>query len=363
MKSEELARMLSGLRGKLLRADKPTEKVRLALDSRLSALVCFGSRLLTLRSRLFWLSTGDVCAQLDHRLFAAAPLPGDPGGGGCARRSGRCRCATWTSTPSPTPRRCRCRSTPSPRRSVPEEVERQITFPIEQVISGLPGLQQLRSVSKFGLSQVVVTFDDGTDIYFARQVINERLGTVELPPGIERPKMGPVATGLGEVFHYVVNRRGRSNLTELRTDPRLDHQARSCARCRARPRSTRWGGYEKQYQVRIDPDRLHQARPDLRPGGRGRRAEQPQRRRRQHPPEQPDAPGPRPGPHGQRRADREHRRHGPGRRADPRPRRGRRARSATRSAAAPSPPTARAKWCSAWASCSWARTATTSPGA
>lgn len=86
----------------------------------------------------------------------------------------------------------------------PEEVERQVTFPIEQVISGLPGLEKLRSISKFGLSQVVVTFEEGTDIYFARQLINERLTTVELPQGIERPRMGPVSTGLGEVFHYVV---------------------------------------------------------------------------------------------------------------------------------------------------------------
>src|SRR5581483_1436475 len=75
----------------------------------------------------------------------------------------------------------------------PEEVEQQITFPIEQVIGGLPGLEQLRSVSKFGLSQVVVTFKDGTDIYFARQLVNERLTTAELPAGVERPKMGPVA--------------------------------------------------------------------------------------------------------------------------------------------------------------------------
>src|SRR5438477_9674771 len=60
----------------------------------------------------------------------------------------------------------------------PEEVEQQITFPIEQVISGLPRLESLRSVSKFGLSQVVVTFADSTDIYFARQLINERLTTV-----------------------------------------------------------------------------------------------------------------------------------------------------------------------------------------
>src|SRR5438132_5541758 len=96
----------------------------------------------------------------------------------------------------------------------PEEVERQITFPIEQAIGGLPRLQQLRSVSKFGLSQVVVTFDDGTDIYFARQVVNERLGAVELPPGVARPTLGPVATGLGEVFHYVVTSPGY-DLSEL----------------------------------------------------------------------------------------------------------------------------------------------------
>lgn len=84
----------------------------------------------------------------------------------------------------------------------PEEVETQITFPVEQALSGLPKLQSLRSISKFGLSQVVVTFEDGTDIYFARNVVNERLGAASLPAGVERPKMGPVSTGLGEVFHY-----------------------------------------------------------------------------------------------------------------------------------------------------------------
>ena len=90
----------------------------------------------------------------------------------------------------------------------PEEIERQITFPVEQAISGLPGLDKVRSISKFGLSQVVVTFKDGTDIYFARQLVTERLGTVELPEGIQRPQMGPVSTGLGEVFHYVLTYQG-----------------------------------------------------------------------------------------------------------------------------------------------------------
>ena len=68
----------------------------------------------------------------------------------------------------------------------PEEVETQVTAPIEQALSGLPGLERLRSVSKFGLSQVAVTFQDGIDIYFARQLINERLNTVTLPDGSSR---------------------------------------------------------------------------------------------------------------------------------------------------------------------------------
>ena len=98
----------------------------------------------------------------------------------------------------------------------PEEVERQITFPVEQALGGLPRLENLRSISKFGLSQVVATFADGTDIYFARQVIAERLGTVDLPDGIAKPQMGPIATGLGEVFHYVLW-SDKVDLTELRT--------------------------------------------------------------------------------------------------------------------------------------------------
>src|SRR5438105_1630748 len=101
----------------------------------------------------------------------------------------------------------------------PEEVERQITFPVEQGIGGLPRLEQLRSISKFGLSQVVVTFADGTDIYFARQLITERLATVEIPEGLPRPRLGPVATGLGEVFHYLMtgSQKDATELMELRS--------------------------------------------------------------------------------------------------------------------------------------------------
>jgi heavy metal efflux system protein len=139
----------------------------------------------------------------------------------------------------------------------PEEVEQQITQPVEVAISGLPNLVGVRSVSKFALSQVTVTFEDGTDIYFARQLINERLGTIELPPDIERPEMGPVATGLGEVFHYLVVGKGDTpaSLTELTTvqnwiiAPQL-LQVAGVAEVNT------WGGLVKQYEVIVEPSQL-----------------------------------------------------------------------------------------------------------
>ena len=135
-----------------------------------------------------------------------------------------------------------------------EEVERQITAPIEQVIGGLPHVEQVRSISKFGLSQVSVVFADGTDIYFARQLVTERLGAVELPPGIERPQLGPVATGLGEVFHYIVRSRS-GDLMQARTvhDWVIKPALRTVAGV---AEVNSWGGYEKQFEVQIDPQRL-----------------------------------------------------------------------------------------------------------
>ncbi|XZE55857.1 efflux RND transporter permease subunit [Planctomycetaceae bacterium SH139] len=145
----------------------------------------------------------------------------------------------------------------------PEEIERQITYSIEQSLSGLPSLENIRSVSKFGFSQVVVTFEDGTDIYFARQVVGERLATVELPQGVNRPEMGPVATGLGEVFHYVltypeVDFRALPADERLRllTQLRTTHDWVVKPQLRTVPGTAEinsWGGYEKQFQVRLDP--------------------------------------------------------------------------------------------------------------
>ncbi|MDR0609786.1 MAG: CusA/CzcA family heavy metal efflux RND transporter [Planctomycetaceae bacterium] len=136
----------------------------------------------------------------------------------------------------------------------PEEIEKQITFPVEQSISGLPGLLEMRSVSKFGFSQVAVVFDDSIDIYFARQLINERLSTVELPDGIEQPQMGPVATGLGEVLNYIVIGQGTDE-TELRTIH--DWQIKPVMKyIPGTAEINTWGGFERQFQIRLDPDKL-----------------------------------------------------------------------------------------------------------
>jgi cobalt-zinc-cadmium resistance protein CzcA len=136
----------------------------------------------------------------------------------------------------------------------PEEIERQITIPVEQALAGLPGLIEMRSISKFGLSQVVLIFKDGTDIYFARNVINERLRTVELSPGIDTPQLGPVATGLGEVLYYIVTGKG-SDVSDLRTIH--DWVIRPVMRrVEGTAEINSWGGYVKQYHVRIDPHQL-----------------------------------------------------------------------------------------------------------
>lgn len=88
----------------------------------------------------------------------------------------------------------------------PLESEQRITYPVETALAGLPNLAYTRSLSRYGLSQVTVVFEDGTDLYFARNLINERLGVIKnaLPEGIE-PEMGPIATGLGEIFMYTVS--------------------------------------------------------------------------------------------------------------------------------------------------------------
>ncbi|MBK9991476.1 MAG: efflux RND transporter permease subunit [Verrucomicrobia bacterium] len=138
----------------------------------------------------------------------------------------------------------------------PQETEAQITVPVELAISGLPGLQNVRSLSKFGFSQVVATFDDRVDIYRARQLITERLQSVELPDGMARPQLGPIATGLGEIFHYVVRSTdAKRTPTELRVlqDWVVKPQLRKVAGV---AEINTWGGFEKQFHVVVETDRL-----------------------------------------------------------------------------------------------------------
>ncbi len=138
----------------------------------------------------------------------------------------------------------------------PEEIEQQITLPVELSIGGLPGLVNVRSISKFGFSQVVATFDDSTDITDARQYLFERINAVELPTDIDRPQLGPIATGLGEVFHYVV-RSGNPNrsLEELRTlhDWVIKPELRKVPGV---AEVNSWGGEVRQYHVVISPEAL-----------------------------------------------------------------------------------------------------------
>jgi len=138
----------------------------------------------------------------------------------------------------------------------PEEVERFITTPVELAMSGLPGLEEVRSVSKFGLSAVTVVFDEGTDLYFARQLVNERLqGAREsIPEGYGDPELGPISSGLGEVYQFEVRGEGKSAM-ELRTI--LDWEiAPRLRKVDGVVEVNSFGGELKTYTVEVHPDRL-----------------------------------------------------------------------------------------------------------
>ncbi|GAB3316639.1 efflux RND transporter permease subunit [Haliea atlantica] len=146
----------------------------------------------------------------------------------------------------------------------PLEAEQRITFPVETALYGLPNLSYTRSLSRYGLSQVTVVFEEGTDIYFARNLINERLGAIKsaLPPGLE-PEMGPIATGLGEIFMYTVE--ALPGATQADGSP-LDATAlREIQDWIIKPQLAQVpgvievntiGGYDKQYHVTPSPQRL-----------------------------------------------------------------------------------------------------------
>jgi heavy metal efflux system protein len=140
----------------------------------------------------------------------------------------------------------------------PLEIERQVTFPVETAMSGLPDVEEIRSVSKFGLSAVTIVFDDSVDTYFARQLVLERLAQAreQIPESIGSPEMGPISTGLGEIYQYeLTSPDGSYDAKALRTvqDWNVRRQLLGV------PGATEinsFGGYEKQYQVRLSPEKL-----------------------------------------------------------------------------------------------------------
>ena len=153
-------------------------------------------------------------------------------------------------------------ATEAPGRS-PEEVERFATVPIEVAMTGLPGLEEMRSLNKPGLSLITLVFTDKTDVYFARQLVMERLLEVgsRLTPGIT-PVLGPVSTGLGEVYQYTLEHPGDGD-SELSREELMKRRVAQDWVVRPLLRSisgvaeiNSQGGYAKQYQVLVNPDRL-----------------------------------------------------------------------------------------------------------
>ena len=146
----------------------------------------------------------------------------------------------------------------------PLEVEQRITFLVETAIAGLPGMQLTRSISRYGLSQVTVVFHDGTDIYRARQLVSERVQSVrsELPPSVE-PKLGPISTGLGEIFMYTVE--SRPNARKADGTAYTPEDLRTLQDWVVRPQLRNVpgvtevntiGGFERQYHVTPHPERM-----------------------------------------------------------------------------------------------------------
>ncbi len=145
----------------------------------------------------------------------------------------------------------------------PLEVEQFITGPVEAAMSGMPRVEEIRSVSQFGLSVVTVVFEEGTDLYWSRQMVGERLQQARerIPAGVPSPQMGPIATGLGEIYQFEVRSKPghKHSLMELREvlDWQIAYQLRSVPGVIEVNTS---GGELRAYEVRIDPRQLHDFR-------------------------------------------------------------------------------------------------------
>lgn len=142
-----------------------------------------------------------------------------------------------------------------------QEVEQSVTYPIEQSIANLPDLVELRSISRFGLSVITVVFEEHVDVYFARQLINERLKEAEsrIPKGVGTPELAPVSTGLGEVYQYIIHPKKGSEDKYTAMDLRTMQDWIVVRQLYGTPgiaEINSFGGQLKQYEVAVSPDRL-----------------------------------------------------------------------------------------------------------
>jgi len=141
------------------------------------------------------------------------------------------------------------------------DIERLVTFPIEQVNSNIGGIEEIRSFSRFGLSLVTIVFDDKTDVYWARQQVAERLQVVqnEIPDGVGAPELGPISTGLGEIYQYVVRPEkgyeGKYDITELRTIQDWIVR-RQLLGVKGVAEVSSFGGKLKQYEIAVNANKL-----------------------------------------------------------------------------------------------------------
>lgn len=145
---------------------------------------------------------------------------------------------------------------------VPEEIERMVTFPIEYAMNGIPGVETIRSVSRFGISQVTVIFDEDAEILKSRQLVSEKLQDLDLPEGV-KPEMGPISTGLGEIFHYSIEAKAPEEDQEKRLLQLME--LRSLQDWFIKPRLLNVkgvvevntiGGFEKQFFIQPDIEKM-----------------------------------------------------------------------------------------------------------
>ncbi|MBL7841910.1 MAG: efflux RND transporter permease subunit [Cyclobacteriaceae bacterium] len=148
------------------------------------------------------------------------------------------------------------------------DIERLVTFPIEQTMATIPDIQEIRSFSRFGLSVVTIVFKDNVDVYWARQQVNERLTVAgsQIPPGVGTPEMSPITTGLGEIFQYIVRpEKGfekKYDAMELRSIQDWIVRRQLLGTTGVADVAS-FGGYLKQYEISVDPDKLRSYNLDL----------------------------------------------------------------------------------------------------